>query len=324
MLVPVDRVEVTVVIDNYLDVLMGGEEGVVRYAARDFGAAEQLVAEHGFSALVSVERDGDQRTVLYDAGLTPHAVARNLDVLQVPVGELRAIVISHGHADHHGGLEGLIRRRGRSRLPLLIHPDAWLERRIAFPSGAEVRLPPPSRHDLEAEGVEVVEERGHSLLLDAAILVSGQVERVTEFETGFPIHEAREGAGWRPDPMIWDDQALILNVRDRGLVIISGCSHAGVINVLVHAQRLTGEARIAGLIGGLHLTGGLFEARIAPTVEALRAARVDRVLPAHCSGWRAVHTIARAMPDAFVQSAVGTTVTFEASPGNAPMATRSP
>jgi 7,8-dihydropterin-6-yl-methyl-4-(beta-D-ribofuranosyl)aminobenzene 5'-phosphate synthase len=313
VLAPVDRVDVTVVIDNFLDVLMAPEDGVARYQARDFGTSEQLVAEHGFSALISVEREGDRRTVLYDAGLTPHALARNLDVLEVPVGELRAIVISHGHADHHGGLEGLIRRRGRSRLPLVIHPDAWRERRVVFPSGAEVRLPPPSRQDLEAEGLEVVEERAHSLMLDGAFLVSGQVERVTGFETGFPIHEAREADGWRPDPMIWDDQALVLNVRDRGLVIVSGCSHAGVINVLRHAQRLTGETRIAGLIGGLHLTGGLFEDRIQPTVEALGAARVGRVLPAHCSGWRAVHAIAGAMPEAFVQSAVGTTVRFEAA-----------
>ena len=107
--------------------------------------------------MVSVEHGGDRRTVLYDAGLTPRALARNVDVLEVAVGELRAIVISHGHADHHGGLERLIRRRGSSRLPLVIHPDAWRERRIAFPSGGELRLPPPSRYDLEAEGLEVAE-----------------------------------------------------------------------------------------------------------------------------------------------------------------------
>ena len=110
--------------------------------------------------------------------------------------------------------------------------------------------------------------------------------------------------------MIWDDQALVVNVRDRGLVVVSGCSHAGAINVLRHAQRLTGESRVTGFIGGLHLTGGLFESRIEPTVEALRAAGVGRVVPAHCSGWKAVHAIARAMPEAFVQAAVGTTVTF--------------
>ena len=93
VLTGVDRVEITVVIDNFLDLLMAGEEGVARYQTRDFAAPEQLVAEHGFSALVSVERDSDRHTVLYDAGLTPHAVARNLDVLGVPVGDLRAIVI---------------------------------------------------------------------------------------------------------------------------------------------------------------------------------------------------------------------------------------
>jgi 7,8-dihydropterin-6-yl-methyl-4-(beta-D-ribofuranosyl)aminobenzene 5'-phosphate synthase len=314
VLAPVDRVEITIVIDNFLDVLMASEEGVARYQARDFGASEQLVAEHGFSALVAVERDRDRRSVLYDAGLTPHALARNLDVLQVPVDDLRAIVISHGHADHHGGLEGLVRRRGRSRLPLLIHPDAWRDRRIVFPTGGELRLPPPSRNDLEAEGLEVVEERAHSLLLDGTVLVSGQVERVTDFERGFPIHEACGADGWEPDPMISDDQALVVNVRGRGLVIVSGCSHAGAINVLFHAQRLTGEARVAGFLGGFHLTGGLFEARIEPTVEALRAAGVDRVLPAQCtkaSGIAAAIACTAFQPE---QCAVGTTVTFEAAP----------
>jgi 7,8-dihydropterin-6-yl-methyl-4-(beta-D-ribofuranosyl)aminobenzene 5'-phosphate synthase len=307
---PVDGVEVTIVVDNYIDVLMAGAEGVHRYLVHDMADREQLVAEHGFSALVTVRSGDDRSSILYDAGLTPAALVRNLAVLDVPVKELRAIVISHGHADHHGGLEGLFRRRGARGLPLVIHPEAWRERKVVFPTGAELRLPPPSRGDLEREGLQLIEERSETLLLDDSILVSGQVERVTPFEKGFPIHYAGSNGGWEPDPMIWDDQNVITNVRDKGLVIVSGCSHAGAVNVVRNAQRLTGETRIAGFVGGLHLTGGLFETIIDDTVEALSAAQVGRLLPAHCSGWKAVHALARRMPEAFVQPAVGTVVTF--------------
>ena len=110
--------------------------------------------------------------------------------------------------------------------------------------------------------------------------------------------------------MIWDDQNVIVNVSGKGLVIVSGCSHAGAVNVMRNAQRLTGVQRVAGFIGGFHLTGGIFEPIIGSTVDAFVAAKVGRVVPAHCTGWKAVHVLAQAMPEAFVQPAVGTVISF--------------
>jgi 7,8-dihydropterin-6-yl-methyl-4-(beta-D-ribofuranosyl)aminobenzene 5'-phosphate synthase len=155
--------------------------------------------------------------------------------------------------------------------------------------------------------VEIVEERGASLLLGGLALVTGQIARTTEFEKGFPGHLAEVGGAWKPDPLIHDDQAVVMNVRDKGLVVLSGCGHAGIVNVLRHAMAVTGVARIHAVLGGFHLTGRLFEPLIAPTVEALKAIGPTLIVPSHCTGWKAAHEIARAMPEAFVPNSVGTT-----------------
>ena len=258
---------------------------------------------------------GERSTLLYDAGLGRDTAAHNLDVLGYDLQDVRALVFSHGHADHHSGLEGITRRIGRRGLPLVLHPDAWRERRVVFPNGTELHMPGPSHQDLDREGWQVVEERGPSLLLDGSLLVTGQVERVTEFEKGFPLQQARaDDGGWEPDTWIWDDQALVVNVRGKGLVVLSSCSHAGIINVLRHAQRLTGVEHVHACVGGMHLTGGLFEAIIPQTIETLREIGPDIVVPGHCTGWRATNLVVATLPNAYVQSNVGTRLHFEAAP----------
>lgn len=152
---PVTSIEITVLLDNTVEILLPSTEVVRRPPLLpDAFDRPALRAEHGYSALITI--DGGP-SVLYDAGISKDGAARNLSVLDVAPTDLRAVVLSHGHADHHGGLEGLLPMLGRPRLPLLLHPDAWRQRRLVFPTGAEVRLPPPSQADLAAEGVEIVE-----------------------------------------------------------------------------------------------------------------------------------------------------------------------
>jgi 7,8-dihydropterin-6-yl-methyl-4-(beta-D-ribofuranosyl)aminobenzene 5'-phosphate synthase len=314
-LAPVAAADVTILVDNYLDLLLATTETAQRppmvWDLWDASVRGQLRAEHGYSALLTVQRDGRSESILYDAGLGRDTALHNMDVVEARLGDLRAVVLSHGHADHHGGLEGMIRRIGRRAMPLVLHPDAWRDRKLVFPTGVETHLPPPSHNDLDREGVTIVEERGPSLLLDGAVLITGQVERVTDFEKGFPLHWARTGdGGWEQDAWVWDDQAVVCHVKDKGLVVLSSCSHSGMINILRHAQRLTGVDTIHAFVGGAHLTGAIMEPRIPRTLDELVAIGPAIIVPGHCTGWKATHELAHRLPAAYIQSSVGTRLHF--------------
>jgi 7,8-dihydropterin-6-yl-methyl-4-(beta-D-ribofuranosyl)aminobenzene 5'-phosphate synthase len=191
-------------------------------------------------------------------------------------------------------------------MPLLLHPDAFLERKMVFPDGHELNLPPPDKRTLSHEGIEFIEERGVSYLLGNLVLVTGQIHRSTPFESGFPVHYARIADQWQQDPLIHDDQAVVMHVKDKGLVILTGCGHAGAINTIRHAQELTGIQKVYAVLGGFHLTGVLFEPIIPPTIAALKELNPKLIVLAHCTGWKATHALARELPEAFVPNSVGT------------------
>jgi 7,8-dihydropterin-6-yl-methyl-4-(beta-D-ribofuranosyl)aminobenzene 5'-phosphate synthase len=132
------------------------------------------------------------------------------------------------------------------------------------------------------------------------------VDRTTEFERGMPPpHQAWDGTEWRHDAAVIDDQALVVSVRGQGLVVVTGCGHAGVVNIVRHARWLTGVDRLAALIGGFHLSGPAFEPIIEPTVAALTEMAPALIVPGHCTGWKAQHALQRVLPDAWVQTSVG-------------------
>jgi 7,8-dihydropterin-6-yl-methyl-4-(beta-D-ribofuranosyl)aminobenzene 5'-phosphate synthase len=320
---PVDRLRVTILMDNVTDPLIPDAgpvsriswpkalaKGAPRVATplAPEGVPDALVAEPGFSALVRAEKDGREHTLLFDTGVSPTGVAENVRRLGLSLGDVEAIVLSHGHWDHVTGMEGVAKALGRRNLPVLIHPEFWNRRRISFPGLDPAELPSTSRSALEGAGFEIVEDRQPSFLLSGSVLITGEVDRTTEFETGFRGHEALRGDEWEPDPLILDDQALVVRVRERGLVVVSGCGHAGIVNTVRHARTLTGEDRIAAIVGGFHLSGPMFETIIDPTVEALTELSPSLLVPAHCTGWKAVHRFAARFPDAFVQPAVGATI----------------
>jgi 7,8-dihydropterin-6-yl-methyl-4-(beta-D-ribofuranosyl)aminobenzene 5'-phosphate synthase len=320
---PVERIRVTILMDNVTDLLIPDQDAVTRFnapkalaasAARvparfvDEGVPDALIAEHGFSALVRVEKDGRERTLLFDTGVSPTGMVENMRRLDLSLTDVEVIVLSHGHWDHVTGMEGVARTLGRAGLPVMIHPEFWSRRRIRFPGLDPAELPSTSRSALEGVGFDIVEERQPSFLLDGSVLITGEVDRTTEFETGFQGHDAFRNDGWQPDPLILDDQAMVLRLSERGLVILSGCGHAGIVNTVRYAQRLTGQQEIAAIIGGFHLSGPMFETIITPTVRAFDELSAALIVPAHCTGWKAIHQLAARFPDAFVQSTVGTTV----------------
>ena len=315
----VDALEVLVLVDNVTDSLSSNPRDVLPEWSvlltggklRVLAGSNICCAHHGLSLLLTARVGSRTRTLLFDAGPAAATFQRNSEILGVDFASVEAVVLSHGHWDHAGGLlaavESIARARGDKSFACYVHPGMFRQRATKRPDGqlyVNELVPDPER--LSKAGAKVLNTREPQSVADGAFYVSGEIPRVTRYEAGVPNHLTRsaDGKAWEPDPLIMDERFVSVNVRGKGQFVFSACSHAGLINVLTHARSVFPSIPLYGAMGGLHLSG-INEAVIPQTVADLKTFGLKLLAPGHCTGWRAVSQMAREFGNELVPSAVG-------------------
>jgi 7,8-dihydropterin-6-yl-methyl-4-(beta-D-ribofuranosyl)aminobenzene 5'-phosphate synthase len=312
-----DKVEIRILVDNATDMLSSNapfvesESGYLNRRGFKASSAKCLCcAVHGLSCLVTVYRGGKARTVLFDTGPEDYAFERNVARLGVDLGVVESIVLSHGHWDHAGAMLlalGMVRGRNGARdVPFYAHPGMFVTRGLRQPNGTVRRMDDvPSVADLTDFGAEMVVTTEPQTFLDGLFHVSGEIPRVTSFERGYPGQVRRSIEGWVPDELLMDERWLAVSVAGKGLVVLSACSHAGIVNVCKHAQATFPDIPLHAVMGGLHLAGPNEEI-IPQTVEGLREFGLKTIAAGHCTGWRAMTALANAFGESVLApTAVG-------------------
>jgi 7,8-dihydropterin-6-yl-methyl-4-(beta-D-ribofuranosyl)aminobenzene 5'-phosphate synthase len=273
------------------------------------GDPERGIGEWGFAALVEV----DGRTLLVDAGQRPETVLRNAEELKIDLSEVTDLVITHNHADHTGGLVTL--RRELSKKNPRAMSRAHVARRIfdprPGPDGRDSNGLLPLKAEYEALGGQFVEHAGPIALLPA-VWLTGPVPRVHPERNWSAPGRVQSAAGAVEDT-IPEDASVIVDTAD-GLVVISGCGHAGIVNIIEHARKIVRPAAVVAAIGGFHLLAASDET-LAWTGGKLKEFGVAHLLGAHCTGIEAVYRLRTllALPrEAAVVAAVGSGFTLGA------------
>jgi 7,8-dihydropterin-6-yl-methyl-4-(beta-D-ribofuranosyl)aminobenzene 5'-phosphate synthase len=289
------------------------------------------IAEHGFSALLEISYVHENATksnkFLFDTGVSKDGIVYNSDVLGINLRDIETIVLSHGHFDHISGLISILRRLKKS-VEIIVHSEAFLRRWLVYPNGNKARMDFLNEGEINQAGgiIRKVDKisflpRNENRLSNKRtdhpnnrVMISGEIPRVTKFEKGFSLQykEKDNENDLIPDPLVCDDQALIMNVRNKGLIILTGCGHAGIINTIKFAKKVTGIEKIHCVIGGFHLSGQDYEDSIPLTLAELTKVDPRYIVPCHCTGWKATNKIIDMMPEKFIQSSVGSTFLFQA------------
>ncbi len=317
-------VEITVLVDNRADLMVESSDRVKYYTDK------ALLAEHGFSALVHFPGDPSPR-LLWDAGVTPVALLENLRRMEIEPGSIQQVALSHGHHDHTAAMTALLMAmdlmvearewdepvsasavddyRAAVHLPVVAHPAAFRERWGRKEDGTWVGpLPPVPWQTWESLGAVIHRVEG-PYQLALGCWTTGFVPRKSFEHSGRPAHLFyRQGDAMIPDDLD-EDQAIVIHIKDKGLVVLSGCAHAGIINTVRYAQEISGVGRVHAVIGGFHLGRSKME-DVQATIKALQELAPEVLVPCHCTGFEATCAFAREMPDAFLPGVVGATYAF--------------
>jgi 7,8-dihydropterin-6-yl-methyl-4-(beta-D-ribofuranosyl)aminobenzene 5'-phosphate synthase len=325
---PVDHLEVQVLVDNVTDQLSTNPDHVhsericlMKAGMTEWSGEAICCAHFGLSLVISASSGTTRHTLLFDAGPEAYAVERNGARLRIDFGAIESVVLSHGHWDHGGGLlkalELIRARNGAREIPFYMHPGMFRRRAFELPDGKMLPFKDiPSVEELTGKGAAVISTAEAQHLHDGFFYLSGEIPRVTPYERGLPNHmrQTEDGSGWEPDPLIMDERFLAVNVRGKGLIVLSACSHSGVVNVLTHARDTFPDTPLYAVMGGLHLSGPGPEKIIPETVQDLREFDLQMIVPAHCTGWRAVTALVSAFgQQVVVPSAVGKRYVFQSS-----------
>lgn len=316
---PAERLDILILVDNVTDSLSSAPPFVTREWQRLQQRGMRLLAggglccaNHGLSLVITAHGPNGSRTMLFDGGPVDYAVERNGARLGVDFGSIEAVLLSHGHWDHAGGIPralGLVRAaKGARDVPLYLHPGMFEELGLRQSDGGVLpmeRIPTPK--EWREFGAEPIVTDKPLTCLDDLFYVSGEIPRVTPYEKGLigQVRRVAERARWEPDPLLMNERFLAVHVRDKGLVVFSACSHAGIVNVLHHARDCFPGVKMHAAVGGFHLAG-LTEAVIPETIRDLGGFGLDLIIPAHCTGWRAVNALVGAFGEQIVvPAAVG-------------------
>jgi 7,8-dihydropterin-6-yl-methyl-4-(beta-D-ribofuranosyl)aminobenzene 5'-phosphate synthase len=297
-------VTVEILVDNFFDVFEPSRPGIVERVVPG-RLKKPLVAAHGLAFLVTLAQNGGQTRILLDAANSPLPLLNNLEALEYKPEDIDAAVLTHGHPDHYGGLQEFLARRGGDRpLPVYFHKDVHHPKVLITPRGRigpwQFALDPAI-----AARVEVHENTGPQIVMGQALL-TGTVEATTAYEKPLPGFKRKVKDQEEPDHFP-DEQALVAYVEGRGLVVLGGCSHPGIINMVRYAQKITGIKEVSLIAGGFHLTPG-GDDLINATIKGLEELKPELILAGHCTGFKALTKLALAFPDSFMVSCVGTKV----------------